>query len=102
MRDYEKLCNAVYWELFDADLNPEDVYDMAAMCADESGMSLRDLMHANTRFPERGSENSASILREICMQEGIKVYGVSYDDIISDIIRIHLKAKYILERVKEQ
>lgn len=101
MRDYEELCRAVYWELFDADLNPEDVYDMEAMYADdESGASLHDLMHANIRFPERGGEKSASILREICMQEGIKVYGVSYDDIISDIIRIHFKAKYILERVK--
>lgn len=101
MRDYEELCRAVYWELFDADLNPEDVYDMAAMYADdEPGASLRDLMHANIRFPERDDESSASILREICMQEGIKVYGVSYDDIIADINRIHFKAKYILERVK--
>lgn len=101
MRDYEELCRAVYWELFDADLNPEDVYDMEAMYADdEPEMFLRDLMHANIRFPERDDENSASILREICMQEGFKVYGASYDDIISDIIRIHFKAKYILERVK--
>lgn len=101
MGDYEKLRNAVYWELFNADLNPEDVYDMEAMYADdEPGVSLCDLMHSNIRFPERGDENSASILREICMQEGIKVYGVSYDDIISDIIRIYFKAKYILEGVK--
>lgn len=101
MRDYEKLHRAVYWELFDADLNPEDVYDMAAMYADdEPGVHLHDLMHANIRFPERDDENSASILREICMQEGIKVYGVSYDDIISDIIRIYCRAKYILDNAK--
>lgn len=100
MRDYEKLCNSIYWELFDADLNPEDVYDVEAMCADDGPtVFLRDLMHANIRFPERDDENSANILREICMQEGIKVYGFSYDDIISDIMRIYFKAKYILDRV---
>lgn len=101
MSDYDDLYRSVYWELFDADLNPEDVYDMEAMRAeDEPGVSLRVLMRDNIRFPERGDANSASILREICMQEGIKVYGVSYDDIISDIINIFHKAQYILKRVK--
>ena len=101
MCEYEKLHRAVYWELFDADLNPEDVYDMEAMYADDGpDVNLRGLMHANIRFPERDDENSGSILREICMQEGIKVYGVSYDDIISDIFNIYAKSKYILEQVK--
>lgn len=100
MCDYEKLCRAVYWELFDAGLNPEDVYDMEAMYADDGPeVLLRDLMHAHVRFPERDDENSDRILREICMQEGLKVYGASYDD-ISDISHIHLKTKHILEGVK--
>jgi len=99
--DYDKLCNAVRRELFDPNLESEDVYDMAAMYADdEPGLYLRDLMHANIRFPERDDDNSASVLREICMQEGIKTQGVSYDDIISDIVNIYSKVKYILERVK--
>lgn len=67
MRDYDELYSAVCCELFDVDLNPEDVYDMGAMYADdEPGVSLRDLMHANIRFPERDDVNSASILCEIC------------------------------------
>ena len=101
MSDYEDLCNAVCRELFDPDLNPEDVYDMAAMYADdEPGLRLRDLMRANIRFPERDEDNSASVLREICTQEGIKTQGASYDEIISDIANIYSKARYILERAK--
>lgn len=101
MRDYEELCRAVYWEMFDANLNPEDVYDMAAMYADdEPGVHLHDLMHAHVRFPERDDENSASILREICMQKGVMVRALSYDDIISDIVNIHHNTEYILSQVK--
>ena len=101
MRDYEELCRAVYWEMFDANLNPEDVYDMAAMYADdEPGVHLHDLMHAHVRFPERDDENSASILREICMQKGVMVRTLSYDDIISDIVNIHHNTEYILSQVK--
>lgn len=101
MRDYDELYRAVYWELFDADLNPEDIYDMEAMYAnDEPGVNLHDLMRDNIRFPNRDDENSANILREICMQEGLRVYGVSYDDVVTDLVNICHKSEHILKRVK--
>ena len=101
MRDYDDLYRAVYWELFDADLNPEDIYDMEAMHADDvPGANLHDLMRDNIRFPNRDDENSANILREICMQEGIRVYGSAYDDIVSDLVNIRTKSLRILNRVK--
>jgi hypothetical protein len=100
MHDRDELYRDVYWQLFDADLNPEDVYDMEAMWADEPGQSLHDLMRNNVRFPNRGDENSADILREICMQAGIKVYGFSYDDVVTDLVNIYTKSQWILNQVK--
>jgi hypothetical protein len=100
MRDSYELYRDVYWELYDADLNPEDVYDMEAMCAnDEPGLDLRALMRNNIRSPKREDENSANILREICMQEGISVYGSSYD-VVSDLVNIYVNSQHILNLVK--
>lgn len=95
------MYNAVYWELYDPRLKPEDVYDIDAMCEDdEPGLFLRDLMREHVKFPERNDALAYEILKEICMQAGIRIESLSYDDIIIDLVNINARSHYILSVVK--
>lgn len=101
MSDYDKLRNAVQWGLFDSSLTPEDVYDMKAMLDDDGpDVLLCDLMRAHVRFPARSDDRAADVLREICMQSGIKVRGSSYDEIAAYLANSYANILYILNGMK--